>query len=90
MPFPELEPMTSWSQDNSFTAALGLPFKGLGVLNYLVDMIPQQVTNARHNHKFNAIGRNMDTQTNSVRDIRITKAQMTQRCTFYSHSMLVI
>jgi hypothetical protein len=26
--FPELEPMTSWSQGNSFTAAPGLPFKG--------------------------------------------------------------
>jgi hypothetical protein len=24
--FPALEPMTSWSQDNSFTAAPGLPF----------------------------------------------------------------
>jgi hypothetical protein len=27
--FPELEPMTSWSQDNSFTATSGLPFTGI-------------------------------------------------------------
>jgi hypothetical protein len=30
--FPGLEPMTSWSQGNSFTAAPGLPFSDTAVI----------------------------------------------------------
>jgi hypothetical protein len=33
--FQDLEPMTPWSQGNSFTAALGLPFISLAVYLFL-------------------------------------------------------